>query len=328
MSMATLVTGGSGFVGLSLAERLIAAGEQVVLFDVAAPAAGMLARPELAGAIAVTGDVGDAADIDGVLAAYPIDRVIHAAAITPDQARERDQPRSIVEVNIFGTVDLLERVAANAAIKRVVVLSSVAVYGFSRPAASSLFEEDRSPPAPASLYGITKLAAEQAALRIGQLKGIDVRVARLGPVYGPWENPSAARAALSPHTQILHMALGGREVLLPRPMTADWIFSRDAADGIARLCNAVELQHSIYHVSGGSLTDLEQWCRIIAERVHGFRWRLADADRPGNVVYALPRDRAPLGIARLTNETGFRPSRSLEAAARDYLEWVRAGEIR
>ena len=110
MTMATLITGGSGFVGLSLAERLIAAGEKVVLFDVSAPLAGMLERPELAGAILLMGDVRDAADVDGALAAYGIDRVIHAAAITPNQARELDQPRRIVEVNIVGTVNLLERV--------------------------------------------------------------------------------------------------------------------------------------------------------------------------------------------------------------------------
>jgi UDP-glucose 4-epimerase/UDP-glucuronate 4-epimerase len=94
--MATLITGGSGFVGLSLAERLIAAGEKVVLFDLSAPLAGMLERPQLADAILLMGDVRDAADIDGVLAAYDINRVIHAAAITPNQERERDQWRRIV----------------------------------------------------------------------------------------------------------------------------------------------------------------------------------------------------------------------------------------
>jgi nucleoside-diphosphate-sugar epimerase len=328
MTMATLITGGSGFVGLSLAERLMAAGEKVVLFDVSAPLAGMLERPQLAGAILLMGDVRDAADVDGALAAHDIDRVIHAAAITPNQERERDQPRRIVEVNVVGTVNLLERVAANPVIQRVVVLSSVAVYGFSQPTPSQLFEEDHSPPAPASLYGITKLAAEQAALRIGQLRAIDVRIARLGPVYGAWENPTAVRDALSPHTQILNMALEGSEVLLPRPMTADWIFSRDAAEAIAGLSNAARLRHSIYHVSGGALTDLAQWCGIIGELISGFRWRLVEADRPGNISYALPKDRAPLNIARLTAETGFRPSRDLEGAAREYLNWVKAGEIR
>jgi nucleoside-diphosphate-sugar epimerase len=322
--MATLITGGSGFVGLSIAERLIAEGESVVLFDLAAPIASMLSRLALAGATLITGDVRDGSDIDRALAANNIDRVIHAAAMTPNTQRERDEPRRIVEVNIVGTVNLLERLAARPAVKRVVVLSSVAVYGFSQPSASGLFEEDLSPPAPASLYGITKLAAEQAAMRIGQLRGLDVRIARLGPVYGTWENPTAARDILSPHHQILSMALQNREVLLPRPMAADWIYSRDAAEGIARLCNAASLHHAIYHVSGGTLTDLAQWCGIVSELVPGFRWKLVDSDQQGNVVYSLPKDRAPLDIARLSGDTGFRPSRTLEAAAREYLDWVQA----
>lgn len=323
--MATLITGGSGFIGLSIAERLIADGERVVLFDLTAPAAGMLSRPELRGALLVTGDVRDAEDVDRALSADSIDRVIHTAAMTPNAQRERDEPRRIVEVNVVGTVNLLERAAARPAIRRVVVLSSVAVYGFSEPAPSGLFEEALSPPAPASLYGISKLAAEQAARRIGELRGLDVRIARLGPAYGVWEIPTAARDALSPHLQIMNMALEGRDVLLPRPMTADWIYSRDAADGIARLCHAANLSHGVYHVSGGAWSDLTQWCGVLAGLVPGFRWSLADADQPGNVIYSLPKDRAPLAITRLGADTGFRPRHDLKTAAREYLDWVGAG---
>lgn len=323
--MTTLITGGCGFIGLSIAERLIADGEKVVLFDLSAPVAGTLSRPQLAGAILITGDIRHPDDIDRALAAADIDRVIHAAAMTPNQRRERDESRDIVGVNIIGTVNVLERAALRPAIKRTIVFSSVAVYGFSKPAASGLFEEDLSPPAPATLYGITKLAAEQSALRIGHLRGIDVRVIRLGPVYGVWENRTAARDALSPHTQILNMALQGREVLLPRPMTADWIYSRDAAEGIAKLCNATTLRHDVYHVSGGTLTDLSQWCGLVAGLVPGFRWKLVEPPEQENVIYSLPSDRAALSIARLRADTGFRPSRSLEVAAREYCDWIEAG---
>jgi nucleoside-diphosphate-sugar epimerase len=320
--MTTLITGGSGFIGLSVAERLIAGGERVILFDLAAPGMDMLARPELGGAVLFTGDVRDASDIDRALNAAGTDRVIHTAALTPNQQREHDEARRIVDINIVGTVNVLERAATQAAIKRVVVLSSVAVYGFSKPASSGLFEEHLSPPAPAALYGITKLAAEQAALRIGHLHNMDVRVVRLGPVYGVWESHTGARDALSPHHQVLDMALEGREVILSRPMAADWIYSRDAADGIAGVSMAPKLGHATYHVGGGARTDLIQWCEIIARRVPGFRWRLAESDPNDNVVYSLPKDRASLSIARLTGDTGFRPLHDLEAAARDYLAWV------
>jgi nucleoside-diphosphate-sugar epimerase len=58
--MATVITGGSGFIGLSIAERLIANGETVILFDLVAPGVDMLERPELRGATLVTGDVSTA----------------------------------------------------------------------------------------------------------------------------------------------------------------------------------------------------------------------------------------------------------------------------
>jgi UDP-glucose 4-epimerase/UDP-glucuronate 4-epimerase len=322
--MTTLITGGSGFIGLALAERLIADGEQVVLFDLAAPGQDMLARLELAGAVLITGDVRDASDVSRALDSARIDRVIHTAAMTPNQQREHDAARQIVDVNIIGTVNLLECVTKRPAIKRVTVLSSVAVYGFSQPAPSGLFEEELSPPAPAALYGITKLASEQAALRIGVLHDLDIRVVRLGPVYGPWELQTSVRDALSPHYQLLNMAFERREAILPRTMKGDWIYSRDAAHGIAKVSQSETLKHRTYHVSGGVLSDLPQWCEIVTQHVPDFRWRLAETEADGNVPYGLPKDRAPLDIARLAADTGFRPQFDLRSGARDYLGWLRA----
>lgn len=319
--MATLITGGSGFIGLSIAERLIALGDRVVLFDLRHDAE-LLARSELAGAVIVTGDVREPSDIDDALALAGIDRIIHTAAITPNEERERHEARRIVDVNIGGTVNLLERVAKRSGIKRVVTLSSVAVYGFSSPGAAGVFEEDASRPAPAALYGITKLAAEQATRRLGGLYGIDVRVVRLGPVFGAWEGHTGVRDALSPHHQVLSQAMAGREVVLNRTMRGDWIYSRDAADGIVRVANSHRLEHEVYHVGGGVLTDLSEWCNLLATQIPGFRWSVAESNGAGTVVYSLPQDRAPLGIARLTADTGFRPSYDLGAAAKDYLDWV------
>lgn len=320
--MTTLITGGAGFVGLAIAERLVADGERVILFDLAPPAAERLARPELAGVTCLCGDIRQPGDVAGALEAAAIDRVIHTAAVTPNQQRERDDPGGILDVNIGGTVNLLQRVTARPTIKRIVVLSSVAVYGFAKPAPSGLFEEDLSAAAPVTLYGISKLAAEQAALRIGELHNLDVRVVRLGPVYGRWEYATGVRDALSPHHQVLQAALNGEEAVLPREMRADWIYSRDAAAGIARVCAGEGLRHLIYHVGGGKITDLPTWCRIIAERWPSFRWRIAEAGEPPSVVYGLTADRAPLGLARLTRDTGFAPAYSPEMAAADYLAWM------
>jgi UDP-glucose 4-epimerase/UDP-glucuronate 4-epimerase len=320
--MATLITGGAGFIGLALAEHLLAAGQRVVLFDLAMRPAQMPASRVPDDLIYVAGDVTSRANIDAALAAAPIDRVVHAAAVTPNERRERSNARGIVAVNVDGTVNVMERIVDHGGIKRVVVLSSVAVYGFSDPTPSGFFDEAASHPAPATLYGISKLAAEQAALRMGHLHDCDTRIVRLGPVYGRWELSTSVRDALSPHQQILQALQNREEAVLPRPMRADWIYSRDAAAGIAAIAMEENLDHAIYHVSGGSLSDLLDWCRALAIRFPDFRWRCAGPGEAASIVYNLPFDRAPLSIARVARDTGLAPVFPLDAAALDYLSWM------
>lgn len=327
--MTTLITGGGGFVGLALAERLLADGEPAVLFDRVAPPAGLMSRFGQAAPQLVLGDILCAADVDAALRTSGADRVIHAAAITPDAAREAREPLSVVNVNIAGTVNLLQCCASAAQtrrqqLRRVLVLSSVAVYGITPPPGKT-YEEASAHPAPAALYGITKLASEQAALRLADIYQLDVRVARLGPVYGPWEYATGVRDALSPHAQVLAAALAGERVVLPRSMRADWVYSRDAAAALAALAMQSELKHVIYNVGGGVMTDLTQWCELVAalvaERQPGWQWRYAQPGDVATVRYGLPVDRAALAIGRLQSDTFWSPSHTLAAAAVDQLAW-------
>lgn len=327
--MAVLITGGAGFIGLALAERLMALGERVVLFDRAAPPPELQARlgtPHL-----VLGDIRSAGDVDAALALPGISRVVHAAAITPDAAREAREPLSVVDVNIAGTVNLLQRCAMavqdrRLALHRVLVLSSVAVYGITPPPGER-YEEATAHPAPAALYGITKLAAEHAALRLADLYKLDLRVARLGPVYGPWEYATGVRDALSPHAQVLAAALAGKPVLLPRSMGADWIYSRDAGAALAALAMGGGLHHAIYNVGGDALSDVPQWCELLAARQPGWRWRLAAPGEVATVRYGLPVDRAALDVGRLRADTGWAPAFGLADAVADQLAWQDAGDF-
>ena len=181
-----------------------------------------------------------------------------------------------------------------------------------------------SVPAPAALYGVSKLASEQAALRLADLYRMDVRVARLGPVYGPWEHATGVRDALSPHAQVLAAAVAGQPVVLPRSLRADWLHARDAARALALLSAAEDLAHAVYNVGGSVTTDLVQWCQLLAPSFPGWRWKLADAGEPGTLHYNLPVDRAALSIARLQADTGWAPTTPLTEAVRDQLVWQAA----
>ncbi|MFW5833585.1 MAG: NAD-dependent epimerase/dehydratase family protein, partial [Pseudomonadota bacterium] len=110
--MRVVVFGGAGFVGLNVVERLTREGHEVVAFDRRAVPAAFDAA-----CTTVTGDVTAAADVAAALRGA--DAVVHGAAITSDAAREAQEPRRVLDVNLMGFLNVVE--AARAAdVRRVV----------------------------------------------------------------------------------------------------------------------------------------------------------------------------------------------------------------
>ncbi len=317
--MPVLVTGAAGFVGLALVEHLLARGEHVVGVDLAPPPpearevfASLPGRFD-----AVAADVRDADALREAFVRHAPDRLVTLAAVTADAARERAAPRPIFEVNVGGTIAALS-VAAERGIGRVVHASSGAAYGASG-ASEAVLREDDTPLRPESLYGISKLAAEQAALRLAALHGLDLVVGRLGTCFGPWEADTGVRDTPSAPLQILRLAERGEPVVLPRPSARDWLYVRDCAAGIAALLDAPAPPHRVFNVAAGFVGSLVDWCRAIEPAFPGLRWRVD----PGaaNVELYAPYDRAPMDVARLTAGAGFVPRFDLAAAAADFLRW-------
>jgi UDP-glucose 4-epimerase len=318
--MSTLITGGSGFIGLALAEQLLRDGQTVVLFDrQPAPSALLDALPK--GAVEqVTGDIRDVALLKSVMEQHSVDQVVHAAAITPDLQRETRDASTVLDVNINGTVALVQACTEQPSVRRVLLLSSVAVYGFAPPPGPT-YREDQAWPQPTGLYGISKLASEQISLRMAELHDLDLCVARLGPVFGPWEYATGVRDMLSPHTQTLEAALENQSACLPHSLQADWIYSRDAADALARLLTSASLKHRLYNVGGEVQTDLSQWCAHLSERWPTWSATLARCPEDATVRYGLPGTRPALSTERLRQDTDWSPAHSLAEAATDYIRW-------
>jgi nucleoside-diphosphate-sugar epimerase len=320
--MTTLITGGTGFVGLNVAEALLGRGETVVLLDRAAPPPVALAQwVALPGRVeAVTADVREARALGEALKCFRVERVVHAAAITPNAERERRAPREIVEVNVLGTVAVLEALRGWP-VSRLLVTSSVSVYGHVEPERGPL-DEAETCPRPTSLYGIAKLAAESCALRADELDPLPVVAARLGPVFGPWERPTGARDMMSPLLQVTRLAAAGRPAVLAHAGEADWIYARDVAAGIVALLAAPQLGYRVYNVGAGRVFSVAAWCERLVARYPTFRWRLADGPGDANVRFQPPRPRAPLAIARVTGELAYRPGFDADAAFADFAAWI------
>ncbi|RCW76368.1 NAD-dependent epimerase/dehydratase family protein [Pseudorhodoferax soli] len=321
--MATFITGACGFVGLALAERLLQQGETVVGFDQAPlPAAAARAFAALPGRLAmVQGDVRNGAALEAAMRTHRPQRLVTLAAITADVRRERAAPASIFEVNLGGVVAALSAAAA-CGVQRVLHASSGSVYGASGKGAAAL-QEDRTPLQPEGLYGISKQAAEAAALRLAALHGLDLVVGRLGTCFGPWEADTGVRDTLSAPLQVLLRAERGEAVRLPRDSHRDWLYVRDAAAGLQALLDTPRLPHAVYNVAAGFMGTMAEWCEVVATQHPGWSWRISAA-ADSNIDYYAPYDRAPMDITRLRADTGFVPRYDLHAAAEDFFAWRRA----
>lgn len=323
--MRVLVTGGNGFVGLNLAEALLARGDEVVLFDMREPppvfVRSMAQRGFHHRIRAVTGNVCDSADLVRVFADAGITHVFQGAAITAGAARERSEPDCIFEVNLGGTLKVLAA-ARDAGVRRVLYPSSVAVYGESLFDRAIVTEDD--PARPEGLYGISKYAAERAALRLGGPWGIEVVVGRIGNVFGPWESETGARDLVTPLAQVAAHGARGHEVLLPdMQLQRDLIYSRDLASALVALLGAPE-GTSVMNLSViDDWSDIYQrWCRQLAGTLPGFRWRVAHAPETANVDYHDARARGRLDTTRLNRQLGFSPAFTPRQALADYALWL------
>lgn len=321
--MAILVTGGGGFVGLNLVEALLARGEEVILFDSGVlPAAAQRALSRYGRELNVArGDIRDAAQVIQVFESHRIEYIAHCAAMTSGAAREAREPATIVEINVNGTLNMLDA-ARTHGVKRVVYASSGAVYGESLYRLARLYEE--SPALPLTLYAITKFTAERICERMKELWQTDVVCARLGTVVGPWERDTGVRDSYGTHTQLAALAVGGRTaVLTQREVRRDWVYSRDVAAGLIALLEARAPRHFLYNLSSGMEWEsaIRGWCEALKSAYPEFDYRVAaDGEQPN--IWYTDKDRALMDVDRIAQDIGFAPRFGPREAYADYLEWL------
>jgi UDP-glucose 4-epimerase len=180
-----LVTGGSGFIGSHLVDALLAAGNAVrVLDDFSSGKAAHLAQAERSGRLEVVrADVRDFAAVETAVAGA--EGVFHLAALVSVPQSLAD-PRRSFEINLGGTVNVLEAARARGA-RRVVFASSAAVYGDAPGAA----REDETPLRPLSPYAVDKLAAEQYCALYSDRYGLETAALRFFNVYGQRQDPAS-----------------------------------------------------------------------------------------------------------------------------------------
>ena len=185
-----LVTGGAGFIGSNLVHTLHSRGDSVrVLDNLTTGLEGNLA--DIRGDIdLVQGDFRDRKTVDAAM--QGVKRVIHIGAL-PSVSRSVEAPSESNEVNITGTLNLLEA-ARDAGVERFVFSSSSSVYGNT----PTLPKEESMTPSPLSPYALQKLAGEHYCRIFHDLYGLNTYALRYFNVFGPRQNPASQYAAVLP----------------------------------------------------------------------------------------------------------------------------------
>ena len=314
------MTGAAGFVGVNVTRALGLRGHRVVAFDHRGP--DDAARSFAGEAVWLSGDVRDREPLEAACRAHGIETVVHAAAVTATTPGwEHDRARDVLAVNVLGTVAALE--AAHAAdVRRVVVVSSTSVLGPGCRDGQPIPED--APAAPADLYGISKLALELVARRLGALCGLEVAAVRLAQPYGPMERPSPDRAALSPVADWMAAAAAGRPLTTPSlEIAKDWTYVEDTAAGFVCLVEAeARLRHAVYNLGRGTTVTVREVLDAIAEAWPGTQVRVTP-NTVHNPNLDPTRIRGPLEVVRLREELGFRPRFDIRSGIAGYAAWLR-----
>jgi UDP-glucose 4-epimerase len=251
-----LVTGGAGFIGSHVVERLLADGHAVDVVDNLST--GRRERVTAAARLFVC-DL-RSARLDAALAAARPDAVVHLAAQAAVPRSVAD-PRFDASVNVLGTLGLLDA-ARRAAVRRVVYISTGgAVYGDT----DVLPTPEDHPTRPASPYGVSKLAGERYLECWAGLTGTPTLSLRLANIYGPRQDPHGEAGVVAIFAARL---LAGAECVIngDGEQTRDYVYVEDVANAVARALAYADVT-GVVNIGTGVATSVNDIYRRLARAV-------------------------------------------------------------
>jgi len=286
-----LVTGGAGFIGSNLVDKLSPDNTVVVLDNLFS---GLLSNLEKSKdrITFVKGDVLDKALVKDIVA--EVDYVFHLAAHVGNIRSIKD-PNFDMEVNIGGTLNLLEA-CRNSNIKRLVYSSSGAIFG----EAKYLPIDEEHPLNPESPYAVSKLAAEKYCFAFHKVYGVPTTALRYFNVYGPRQDTSEYANAIS---IFLSRIRGGKPLTIfgDGKQTRDFIFVKDVARANILAATHPSAVGEIFNIATGKENSIKELVDII-KQVSAKEIQVIYADsRAGEVKYSRA------GIEKARRLLGYNP---------------------
>ena len=297
--MRFLVTGGAGFLGTALANRLAAEGHRVhALDDLSNGDPGRLdPRVEF-----TQGDVDNVPLLWSLL--QNVDCAYHLAArVSVPQSIL--YPREYARVNVGGTVSLMEAMR-DTGVGRVIFTSSGAVYG--RQPRQPVREEDT--PQPDSPYAVSKWSAEQYIRTIGELWGLETVALRIFNACGPAQNLPTSHAPVVP--RFLQAALSGGSLVIygDGRQTRDYVYVDDVVAALVAAATAKGINRAVINIGSGRETSVAELITAI-EQATGREVNVLNNPQKAGGVARLAAD-----IGRAWELLGFQPAVALAAGLR------------
>ncbi|PYJ06766.1 MAG: epimerase, partial [Verrucomicrobia bacterium] len=256
-----LVTGGAGFIGSHVCERLLGQGHTVWTFDDLNPFYDLAIKQRNVQTLAaakdrfrfVRGDLTDRPAVDALLGSVKFDQITHLAAragVRPSLA----EPALYQRVNVEGTVNLLEAARLNG-VKKITIASSSSVYGVN---ARVPFSETDPIFSAISPYAASKLACEALGHVYHHVYGMDVVMLRFFTVYGPRQRPD-----LAIHKFAQLMTQGKPIPVFGDGSTArDYTYVTDTVDGVLA-CTQKEFGYEIFNLGESETVRLSYLIELL-----------------------------------------------------------------
>lgn len=328
--MKVLVTGVAGFIGSTLAHKLLDRGDTVVgldnvndYYDVTLKEARLARLEPKENFSFVRMALEDNDGVAGLFAAEGFDRVVHLAA----QAGVRysiENPRAYIDSNIVGTLNILEGCRHNT-VEHLVYASSSSVYGANTNMPFSVHDNVDHP---LSLYAASKKSNELMAHTYSNLYNIPTTGLRFFTVYGPWGRPDMALFYFT------------KSIVEGKPIDVfnygnhrrDFTYIDDIVEGVTRTLDRVASPNGqwdsdkpdpgtslspyrIYNIGNSQPVELNHYIEVIENCVGKKAIKNLLPLQPGDVpdTYA--------DVTALTDDTGYKPNTSVEVGVARFVEW-------
>ena len=304
-----LVTGGAGFIGSHLVDRLLGEGVEVIVFDNLSTGRkhNLEHNTKNRNFTFLRGDLRDGESFEK--AAEGVDAVFHQAALV-SVTRSVEDPLATNDVNVNGTLNVL-KTSVDKGVKRVVFASSSSVYGETKV----LPKKEDIALRPISPYAVSKLAAEKYVKVFHRVYGLETVCLRYFNVYGP-------RQTSGPYSGVIPIfvdnLLGNRRPVIfgDGKQIRDFTYVKDVVEANICALTSDGVEGEVFNIATGTATSINDLAKQLQKTINKKELgAVHEAPRPGDIEHSYA------DITKARNLLGYKPAVNLRDGLTELVEY-------